>query len=148
MKIALGCDHGGIVLKDAVLGYLKDNGYEVEDFGIFEQVSTNYAPIAVKVARSITSGESDKGILLCGTGIGMSLAANKVHGIRAAVCSELFSCEYTRRHNDANILCLGGRVVDNELAVKMVETFLTTEFEGGRHQTRIDEIAAIERGEM
>lgn len=146
--IAIGCDHGGYQLKKAIINYFNENNIEFFDFGTDSEESTDYAPIAVKVCRSVTGGECEKGILVCGTGIGMSLAANKIHGIRAAVCSEAFSCEFTRRHNDANILCLGGRVVSDEKGVELVDLFLNTEFEGGRHQRRIDQIAMIERGEL
>ena len=146
--IAIGCDHGGFVYKQALMAYLKENNIEFKDFGTFTPDSIDYAPIAQKVCNSIVSGEFEKGILVCGTGIGMSMAANKVKGIRAAVCSDEFSCEFTRRHNDANVLCMGGRVVTEEQAIKLVSIFLNTEFEGGRHQRRIDQIAAIERGEQ
>lgn len=146
--IALGCDHGGFELKEAIAAYLKENNIEFKDFGIYENVSVNYPEIGVKVARAVAAKECDKGILCCGTGIGISLAANKVKGIRAAVLSDEFSCEFTRRHNDANILSLGGRVVSIEKGLKLVEIFLNTPFEGGRHQERIDMITAIENGEM
>ncbi|MBE6752897.1 MAG: ribose 5-phosphate isomerase B [Ruminococcaceae bacterium] len=146
--LAIGCDHGGVALKNQVLQWLRDNNIEYKDFGTNTEESINYAPIAVKVARSITSGECDRGILICGTGIGMSLAANKVKGIRAAVCSNSFEARYTRLHNDANILCLGARVIGLGVAIDLIYTFLNTHFEGGRHQERIDEIAKIENGEM
>ena len=146
--IAIGCDHGGFELKEAIVNYLKEKNLEFKDFGIYENVSVNYPEIGVKVARAIASGECEKGILCCGTGIGISLAANKVKGIRAAVLSDEFSCEFTRRHNDANILALGGRVVSIEKGLKLVDIFLNTPFEGGRHQQRIDMITAIENGEM
>ena len=146
--LAIGCDHGGYQLKLAVIEYLNSNGIEFVDFGTDSEESIDYAPIAAKVARSIVNGDNDRGILICGTGIGMSLAANKINGIRAAVCTEEFSCEFTRRHNDSNILCLGGRVLDEKHAVHLVDIFLNTKFEGGRHQRRIDQIAMIERGEL
>ena len=146
--IAIGCDHGGFELKEAIVNYLKEKNLEFKDFGIYENVSVNYPEIGVKVARAIASGECERGILCCGTGIGISLAANKVKGIRAAVLSDEFSCEFTRRHNDANILALGGRVVSIEKGLKLVDIFLNTPFEGGRHQQRIDMITAIENGEM
>ncbi len=130
------------------MAYLKEKNIEFKDFGTFSGESVDYAPIAVSVCRSVVNGENEKGILVCGTGIGMCISANKVDGIRAAVCSDDFSCEFTRKHNDANVLCLGGRVVSEEQAVHLVEIFLNTEFEGGRHQRRIDQIAAIERGEL
>ncbi len=144
MKIALGCDHGGLEHKNAILEHLKSRGFEVEDFGIYEQVSVDYPDIAIKVANAIKEGVCQRGILVCGTGIGMSLAANKVKGIRAAVCSEHFSAKYTRLHNDSNILCLGGRVIGIGTALELADLFVNTEFEGGRHAARIDKITAIE----
>jgi ribose 5-phosphate isomerase B len=146
--IALGADHGGLLLKEAIKKYLDSEKIAYQDFGTFTEASIDYAPIAAKVAHSIVNGEADKGILCCGTGIGMSIAANKVKGIRASVCDNDFCTEMTRRHNNSNILCLGGRVIDEEKAVSLAKLYLETPFEGGRHQTRIDEIAAIERGEL
>ena len=140
MKLAIGCDHGGFELKEEIVKHLKDRGFDVKDFGIYECKSVNYPEIAFKVADSIASGETERGILVCGTGIGMSLAANKVKGIRAAVCSDHFSAKYTRLHNDANILCLGGRVVGAGVALEMVDLFVDTEFEGGRHAARVQMI--------
>lgn len=148
MKIAIGADHGGYELKCAIKEHLIANGYEVVDYGTDSTESVDYAPIAARTARGITSGECDRGILCCGTGIGISMAANKVNGIRAACCSDYFSAKYTRLHNDANILCMGGRVVGVGLALELVDVFLNTEFEGGRHQKRIDQIAAIENGTL
>lgn len=148
MKIAIGADHGGYELKCAIKEHLIANGYEVVDYGTDSTESVDYAPIAARTARGITSGECDRGILCCGTGIGISMAANKVNGIRAACCSDYFSAKYTRLHNDANILCMGGRVVGIGLALELVDVFLNTEFEGGRHQKRIDQIAAIENGTL
>lgn len=144
--IAIGCDHGGFELKKEVLAFLEANGFEYKDFGTNSTDSVDYAPIAAKVARAVAGGECEKGILICGTGIGMSLAANKVRGIRAACCSDHFSAKYTRLHNDANILCMGGRVVGAGVACELVDLFLNTEFEGGRHAVRIEEIAKIEEG--
>ena len=144
MKIALGCDHGGLEHKNAIGEFLKESGFEVVDFGIYEQVSVDYPDIAKKVCESIIKGETERGILVCGTGIGMSIAANKYKGIRAAACSEHFSAKYTRLHNNSNILCLGGRVVGVGTAIELAELFVNTEFEGGRHQNRIDKIAEIE----
>lgn len=144
--IAIGCDHGGFELKKEVLAFLEANGFEYKDFGTNSTDSVNYAPIAAKVARAVAGGECEKGILICGTGIGMSMAANKVHGIRAACCTDHFSAKYTRLHNDANILCMGGRVVGAGVACELVDLFLNTEFEGGRHAVRIEEIAKIEEG--
>ena len=144
MKIALGCDHGGLEHKNAILEHLKERGFEVQDFGIYEQVSVDYPEIALKVANSISKGENELGILVCGTGIGMSLAANKVKGIRAAACSEHFSAKYTRLHNNSNIICLGGRVIGVGTALELVDLFVDTEFEGGRHQRRVDMVMDIE----
>ena len=144
MKIALGCDHGGVEHKNAILEHLKDRGFEVKDFGIYEVKSVDYPDIAKPVALSVANKEYDLGILVCGTGIGMSLAANKVKGIRAAVCSDHFSAKYTRLHNDSNILCLGGRVIGIGTALELVDLFVDTQFEGGRHQRRVDMIMDIE----
>lgn len=144
MKIAVGCDHGGLKHKNAIKEHLEKHGYEVCDFGIYEEKSVDYPDIAVKVCESIVSGECERGILVCGTGIGMSIAANKVKGIRAAACSEHFSAKYTRLHNDSNVLCLGGRVIGVGTALELVDLFVNTEFEGGRHQKRVDMISAIE----
>ena len=144
MRIAIGCDHGGIVLKPAVLEYLKNKGMEVTDFGTFDTASVDYPLYAKKVAEAVASGEADKGILLCGTGIGMSIAANKVKGIRAAVLSDEFSAAACSAHNDANILCLGGRVVSPEKAVKLTDLWLTTPFEGDRHVRRLAMITALD----
>ena len=145
MKIVVGCDHGGLEHKNAIAEHLKSEGFEVEDFGIYENKSVDYPEIALKVANSIKNGENELGILVCGTGIGMSLAANKVNGIRAAACSEHFSAKYTRLHNNSNILCLGGRVIGIGTALELCDIFVNTEFEGGRHQRRIDMITEIEK---
>ena len=147
MKIAIGCDHGGFEHKNAIMEHLKERGFSVTDFGIYENKSVDYPDIALPVAKSVSSGENELGILVCGTGIGMSLAANKVHGIRAAVCSDHFSAKYTRLHNNANILCLGGRVIGIGTAIELVDLFVDTQFEGGRHQKRIDKITAIEQSQ-
>ena len=147
MKIAIGSDHGGFCLKEAINKYLDEKGIEYTDFGCYSEDSVDYALYAKKVAEGVASGEFDKGILCCGTGIGISIAANKVKGIRAAVVTNEFCAEMTRRHNDANILAMGGRVITPEQAVKFTDIFLNTEFEGGRHERRIAQIAAIENGE-
>ncbi len=144
MKIAIGCDHGGLEHKNAIAEHLKERGFEVKDFGIYEQVSVDYPDIAVKVTRAVTSKECELGILICGTGIGMSMAANKVKGIRAAACSDHFSAKYTRLHNNANVLCLGGRVIGIGTATELADIFVDTKFEGGRHQRRIDKIMKLE----
>ena len=144
MKIAIGCDHGGLEHKNAIAEHLKGRGFEVSDFGIYENTPIDYPDMALKVAKSVVSGENELAILVCGTGIGMSLAANKVKDIRAAVCSDHFSAKYTRLHNNSNILCLGGRVIGIGTALELVDLFVDTEFEGGRHQKRIDKITEIE----
>ena len=144
MKIAIGCDHGGFEHKNAIAEHLKENGYTVEDFGIYEQTSVDYPDIAEKLSKSVAAGENELGILVCGTGIGMSIAANKVKGIRAAACSDHYSAKYTRLHNNANVLCLGGRVIGIGTAIELADIFVKTEFEGSRHQRRIDKITALE----
>ena len=144
MKIAIGCDHAGINLKPALIKYLEENGYEYTDFGTYTTDSCNYAEYGEKVAEAVAFGGYDRGILICGTGIGISIAANKVPNIRCAHCHDVFSAKATRMHNDANALCMGGRVVGVGLALELVDVFLETEFEGGRHQRRIDQIMEIE----
>ncbi len=143
--IAIGADHGGFELKTHIIKYLSEKGVELYDFGTYTEESCDYPDIAKKVAKAVVSGEYEKGILICGTGIGISIAANKVNGIRAALCSDVYSAKMTRMHNDANILCLGGRVTGRELAFMICDTFLAEQFEGGRHQTRIDKIHMLER---
>lgn len=144
MKIALGCDHGGLELKMEILKYLEGKGHEVKDFGTHTSASCNYPVYGVAVAEAVVSGDFEKGIIICGTGQGIALAANKVKGARAVVCSDTFSAEMTRAHNDANILSLGERVVGKGLALKIVDTWLSTAFEGGRHAERVDLIKATE----
>ena len=144
--IAIGCDHGGYDIKNAVIDYMKDKGIEYTDFGCYSTDSVDYPVFAFKVASAVASGECERGIICCGTGIGVSIAANKVKGIRAAVCSDEFCAEMTRRHNDSNIMCMGGRVIDCEKAVKLADIFLHTEFEGGRHSNRVNMITQIENG--
>ncbi len=141
--IAIGCDHAGYDLKKEVAEYLKKNNIEIIDCGCDGQ-SCDYPDIAEAVCEKITSGQADKGILICGTGIGMSIAANKIDGIRSAVCSEHFSVKYTRLHNDANVLCMGARVIGPGIAVELADLFISTEFEGGRHQRRLDLIIKLE----
>ena len=146
--IALGADHGGYQLKETIKKHLEERGIPYQDFGTNSTESVDYAPIAAEAARAVTSGACEKGILCCGTGIGISIAANKVKGIRAACCSNNFGAKYTRLHNDANMLCLGERVIGPGLALELVDVFLDTPFEGGRHQRRIDQITAIEQEEL
>lgn len=145
MKIALGADHGGYILKDEISKFLQGEGYEVVDFGTNSGDSCDYADYSLKVSQSVVNKECKYGILVCGTGIGISIAANKVPGIRAALCSDTFSAHATREHNDANILALGARVVGTGLALDIVKTFLNAEFEGDRHVGRIEKITAIEQ---
>ncbi|MCI7402445.1 MAG: ribose 5-phosphate isomerase B [Christensenella sp.] len=144
MKIALGCDHGGIVLKPAIKELLENRNIEIVDFGCYTTDSVDYPDFALKVAEAVSTGSVDKGIILCGTGIGISIAANKVKGIRAAVAHDLFTAEMCKKHNNANIISMGGRVVTPELATEMVKVWLDSEFEGGRHTTRVDKITKIE----
>ena len=140
IKIAIGSDHGGFEYKASIIKALQVKGYDVVDMGTYSPESCDYPIIAKKVARAVAKGDFEKGILVCGTGIGISLAANKVPGIRAAVCSDTFSARATRAHNNANILCLGQRVVGEGLALDIVDIWLTTKFEGGRHERRVNMI--------
>jgi len=144
MKIIIGSDHGGIHLKEALKRHLAERGIEVTDAGTYTEESCDYPDIALKVCREITEGKAERGILVCGTGIGMSMAANKVKGIRAALCGDVFSATMSREHNDANVICLGERVLGTGLAVRILDAWLDTEFAGGRHARRVDKIMAIE----
>ena len=144
-KIIIGCDHAAPELKGIVRDHLIARGFDVEDVGVHTTDSCNYPDIARKVCEKVQCGEREIGILVCGTGIGMSMAANKHTGIRAACCSDTFSARLTRAHNDANVLCFGARVVGAGLALELVDAFVDTEFEGGKHQTRVDMIMQIER---
>lgn len=145
MKIAIASDHGGVDLKAEIINFLKSENYDVKDFGTNSKESCDYPDYALKVAEAVVGKEFDFGILICGTGIGISIAANKVPGIRAALCSDTFSAHATREHNDANILTLGARVLGTGLALDIVKTFLNSKFEGDRHQDRIEKITAIEK---
>ncbi len=145
MKIALGADHGGFELKEAIKAWLLEKGHEVEDKGTHSLASCDYPDYAKAVALNVAAGQSDRGILVCGTGIGVSIAANKVQGIRAALCGDTFSARMSRLHNDANVLALGQRVVGAGLALDIVEIWLSTSFEGGRHRTRVDKLMEIEQ---
>ena len=138
--IAIGSDHGGYRLKEEIKAHLTKRGLEFEDFGCFSEESCDYPEIGHAVAHAIADGKFERGILICGTGIGMSMAANKHKGIRAACCSDTFSARLTRLHNDANVLVMPGRYIDNETASQIMEEFFNTEFEGGRHQERIEAI--------
>ena len=143
--IAIGSDHAGFELKNAIKKHLDERKLEYEDFGCYSDESADYAIYAEKVAKAVVGGKFDKGLLFCGTGVGISIAANKVKGVRACCCSDRFSAEATRLHNDANILCLGGRVVSERKAIELVDLFLDTKFSGEeRHKRRIDQITALE----
>ena len=147
MKIGIGNDHTALDLKKAVAEHLQNEGYEVVDYGTYTKESCDYPKYGEKVARAIIAGEVDLGVLICGTGVGISLAANKVRGIRAAVCSEPYTAQLVRRHNNAQIIAFGARVVGDEMAKMIVDSFLNAEFEGGRHQRRVDMIMDIEERE-
>ena len=143
----LAADHGGFELKESIQKYLDNKGMEYVDCGTHTPDSIDYAIIAKKACDEIVKDKNNMGILCCGTGIGISMAANKVNGIRAACCSDYFSAKYTRLHNNANVLCMGGRVVGAGLAIELVDVFLNTGFEGGRHQRRIDQLTDIENAQ-
>lgn len=145
--IYLGSDHGGFELKEHVAEYLKEKGIEFEDCGTYSSDSCDYPDIAENVANKVVADKGSYGILVCGTGIGISIAANKVKGIRAACCSDTFSARYTRKHNDANILCFGGRVIGLGMAEELIDAFLGSDFEGGRHAKRVAKITEIENKE-
>ena len=144
MRIVVASDHAGFCQKDVICDFVRGLGHEVEDLGPETADRVDYPDFADKVARRVSEGTADRGILICGTGIGISISANKVKGIRAALCGDCYSAEMTRRHNDANILAMGARVLGPGLALKIVDTFLNTEFEGGRHARRIALISDIE----
>lgn len=146
--VVIASDHAGFSLKEEVIEtYFKKNGIKYIDAGCYSSERFDYALSAQKACDIVVKGEADKAILICGTGVGISMAANKVKGIRAACCSDYFSAKFTRLHNDANALCMGARVIGAGTAIELIDVFLNTEFEGGRHQTRIDQITAIENGE-
>ena len=144
MKIAVACDHGGLQLKRALVRYLESKGHEVIDFGTDSEESCDYPDFALPAAEAVASKRCECGIVVCGAGIGVSIAANKVPGIRCAHCHDTYSAKYTRMHNDANMLAFGQRVIGEGLMLEIVDAFLSTSFEGGRHQRRLDKIAAIE----
>lgn len=143
-KIVIGCDHAGFELKGKVIEHLKARGFDIQDVGTDSTASCDYPLFAKALCKKLQDGEAELGILICGTGIGMSMAANKCKGIRACACSDTFSARLTRNHNDANVLCIGARVVGEGLAYDLVDAFLDAEFEGGKHQRRVDLITAIE----
>ncbi len=144
MKVALACDHGGFNLKIEIIKYLEQNGYEYKDFGTDCTDSCDYPDHALPAAEAVAKGECERGILVCSTGIGVSIVANKVPGIRCAHCHDTYCAEFTRLHNDSNMLAMGEKVLGTGYALKIVEKFLTTDFEGGRHTRRIDKIKSIE----
>jgi ribose 5-phosphate isomerase B len=145
VKIAIGSDHAGYELKEKIAEHLKKHGVRIEDYGTNGNNSVDYPDFAVAVAEAVSKGNMDRGILICGTGIGMSIAANKFPHVRAALCYDVYSAEMSRKHNNANILVLAGRVLDSEVALRMVDAWLKAEFEGGRHKNRIDKIGEIEK---
>ena len=143
-RIAIGCDHRGLALKELIVPFLQNAGYSYEDFGCYSTDPVDYPDIARKVGEAVASGDFDVGILICNTGIGMCIAANKMRGIRAALCHDTLTAQRARQHNDANVLCLAGEGVDTKAALEIVKTFLTTDFEGGRHLRRVNKIRALE----
>ena len=145
--IAIACDHAALEMKAEIEALLTARGLKYKDFGTYTTDSCHYPLYGARAAQAVASGECDRGIVICGTGIGMSLVANKVKGIRCALCSDPYSAQMTRAHNDTNMLALGARVIGVELAKMIVEAWLDTPFEGGRHQTRVDMITAVENGE-
>lgn len=148
MRIAVGCDHRGLNLKKQIMGLLAELGHEYEDFGCYDTGSVDYPDIGGKVAQAVARERIDHGILVCSTGIGMSIVANKVPGVRAALCHDIFSAQRSRAHNDANVLCLGGDMVEEGLAREIVRAYLATEFEGGRHVRRLEKVRALEEGKL
>ena len=147
MKVAIGADHAGVELKGHLVDQLARLGHEVHDLGTHSTESVDYPPICAAVGRAVATGEADRGIVLGGSGQGEQIAANKVHGIRAALCNDLYTARLSREHNDANVLAMGGRIVANGLASEILELWLSTPFEGGRHERRVAQIADIEREE-
>ena len=147
MRIAIGADHAGYGLKEVLKGYLKEQGHEVEDLGAHSEETSDYPPICAAVARAVRDGRAERGIVLGGSGQGEQMTANKVRGIRAALCHDLYTARMARSHNDANVLSMGARIVAPEMALLILETWLQTEFEGGRHERRVGQIMEIEREE-
>ena len=148
MRIAIGCDHRGLNLKSAITELLSELGHECEDFGCYDTTSVDYPDIARQAAQALAQGHVEHAILICGTGIGMSIAANKVPGVRAARCQDTFSAQRSRAHNDANVLCLGEEIVGEGLAKDIVTAYLSTDFEGDRHARRLEKIQALEEGNL
>ena len=143
-RIAIGCDHRGFALKQTIMPLLQNLGHSYQDFGSYDAVPVDYPDIARKVGLVVAAGDCDQGILICSTGIGMCIAANKIRGVRAALCHNAFEAQRARSHNDANVLCLSGENADGRSALEIVKTFLATDFEGGRHVQRVDKIRALE----
>jgi len=143
MKIAIGSDHAGYKMKETVIAHLREKGIEVDDVGTHSEASVDYTDFAKKVAGKVSDGTTDRGVLMCGTGLGMSMAANRFRGVRAALANDLFSAIMSRRHNDANILVIGGRLIGDVLALQLVDTWLETPFEGGRHQRRLEKMDTL-----
>ncbi len=146
--IAIGSDHAAFPLKEEIRSYVCSQGYELRDFGTFSSEAVDFCDIGIAVAEAVGRGECEKGLLFCGTGVGMSIAANKVKGIRAVVCTEPYSAKLSREHNDTNVLCLGGRVLGPELAKMIVDTWLKSDFEAGRHARRMGKITAYENNRV
>jgi ribose 5-phosphate isomerase B len=145
-RTAIGCDHRGLALKELIIPFLQNAGHSYQDFGCYSTEPVDYPDIAQKVGEAVASGNFDQGILICNTGIGISIAANKIKGIMAALCCDVFAAQRARQHNDANVLCLKGEDIDTESALEIVKTFLATDFEGGRHLRRVNKIRALEEG--
>ncbi len=145
MRIALGCDHRGFRIKQAIMEFLHKLNHSYHDFGCYTSEPVDYPDIAQKVGEAVASGDFDQGILICSTGIGMSIAANKIKGIRAALCHDTFAARRARKHNDANILCLRGEDIEVNLTLEIVKTYLSTSFVGGRHRSRVNKIKALEK---
>ena len=143
-RIAIGCDHRGFALKELIISFLQNAGHSYQDFGCYSTEPVDYPDIAQKVGEAVVSGNLNQGILICNTGIGISIAANKIKGVRAALCCDVFAAQRARQHNDANVLCLRGENRDTESALEIVKTFLATDFEGGRHAQRVNKIRALE----
>lgn len=144
-RIAIGCDHRGLALKELIMPFLQNAGHSYQDFGCYSTDPVDYPDIAQKVGEAVASGNFDQGILICNTGIGISIAANKIKGVMAALCCDVFAAQRARQHNDANVLCLRGENIDTESTLEIVKTFLATDFEGGRHLRRVNKIKALER---
>ena len=144
LRVVIGCDHAAVALKDLVVAHLRGAGYQIEDLGTHSTDPVDYPDLAAQVARRVAAGGAERGILCCGTGIGMSIAANKIPGIRAALCHDTTTARLSRLHNDANVLCMGGRTTGSETARDIVSTWLNTAYEGGRHAQRVDKITALE----